>query len=129
GKPNPTPTQVAGISNVKAVSAGYHSLALGNDGNVWTWGNNQYGQLGNTTNAATTKANPSPAQVSGLSGVTAIAAGWYHSLVLRNDGTVWAWGNNSNGELGNDINTSTTTATPSHIPAQVNGEPPVGTSV
>jgi alpha-tubulin suppressor-like RCC1 family protein len=41
-----------------------------------------------------------PAQVSGLTNITAISAGWFHILALRADGTVWAWGNNSNGELG-----------------------------
>ena len=36
----------------------------------------------------------------GLSNITAISAGWFHILARRSDGTVWAWGNNSNGELG-----------------------------
>jgi len=87
----PTPVRVAGLSNVVGIAAGrYHSLAVRSDGSVWAWGNNGNGQL-----AVGTTANPYvllPAQVSGLSGVVAVAAGGYHSLALRSDGTVWGWG-------------------------------------
>ena len=41
-----------------------------------------------------------PAQVPGLTNIIAISAGWFHILALKSDGTVWDWGNNSNGELG-----------------------------
>ena len=56
-----------------------------------------------------------PVQVSGLSGMTAIAAGNNFTVALKNDGTVWAWGSNSNGQLGN------ATTTDSDIPVQVSG--------
>ena len=56
-----------------------------------------------------------PLQVSGLSGMTAIAAGNNFTVALKNDGTVWAWGSNSNGQLGN------ATTTDSHIPVLVSG--------
>lgn len=75
---------------------GSHSLALKSNGTVWAWGNNVAGQLGDGTNTN----HYTPAQVIGLSEVTAIAAGYDHCLALRNDGTVWAWGDNSNYELG-----------------------------
>jgi alpha-tubulin suppressor-like RCC1 family protein len=92
-----TPTDVVGLSGVKAVKAGsYHSLALKTDGSVWAWGNNNQGQLGDGTIASKSIAQP----VSGLSDVVAIAAGWGHSLALKNDGTVWAWGLNDAGQLG-----------------------------
>jgi len=74
----------------------YHSLALKNDGTVWTWGANNYGQVGD---GSFTNRN-SPVHVSGISGVCAIAGGSYHSLALKSDGTVWAWGRNFNGQLG-----------------------------
>lgn len=94
------PVQVAGLTGVVAISAGgYHALALKSDGAVFAWGWNISGQLGTGT---TDWGRTTPVQVIGLTGITAIAAGgWYgHSLALRQDGTVWAWGNNSAGQLG-----------------------------
>src|SRR5215204_5283319 len=103
------------LSGVRAIAAsGYHSQALKNDGTVWAWGANFYGQLGNgtTTNSST------PVQVSGLDGIEAIAAGAgeSHSLALRNDGTVWAWGSNAvaarrriSGQLGREDITESST--------------------
>ena len=64
-------------------------------GEVWAWGDNQSGGLGDGT---TTSSN-TPVQVSDLSDVQAIAAGCSYSLALKNDGSVWAWGNNSIGQL------------------------------
>ena len=61
-----------------------------------------------------------PVQVSGLSDVTAISGGSNHSLALKNNGTVWAWGWNSHGELGDG------TTTTSRTPVQVQGQNGVG---
>ncbi len=92
------PTQVI-INNAVKVSIGdYHSLALKNDGTVWAWGNNLYGQLGDGTTEQ--KPPSSPVQVVGLSDVIDIAAGEGFSLALKSDGTVWSWGDNSNFKLG-----------------------------
>ena len=108
------PVKVSDLSGntIIAIAAGYdHSLALDTNGNVWTWGYNNTGQLGNNS---TTGSNL-PVQVTYLSGktITAIAAGSHHSLALASDGTVWAWGGNFKGQLGigNTINSS--------IPVQV----------
>ena len=89
--------QVQGLGSVVAIAAGNdHSLALKSDGTVWAWGNNWYGQLGvgSTTSTSTT-----PVQVQGLSSVVAIAAGGYHNVVVKSDGTVWQWGTNHNGQI------------------------------
>jgi alpha-tubulin suppressor-like RCC1 family protein len=75
------------------------------------WGRNTFGELGD----GTTTDSSTPVQVSGLPGVTAIAAGIVHSLALRGDGSVWAWGNNLHGELGDG------TTTDSSTPVQVSG--------
>ena len=113
-----TPVQVSGLYSMTAVAAGSgHIVALKNDGTVWAWGNNSTGQLGNGN---FTPSNPTPAQVSGLSGmssgvVIAVAAGYDHTVALKNDGTVWAWGNNATGQLGNG------NITPSNTPVQVSG--------
>lgn len=119
-----TPVQVKGtggvgfLNNVNAIAAGeFHSLALLNDGTVLAWGNNEYGQLGDGTNIDSNV----PVQVKGIGGsgilnnVVAIAAGGFHSLVLLNDGTVLAWGNNESGQLGDGINTD------SDVPVPVSG--------
>lgn len=99
------PVQVINLSNVKAIAAGaVHSLALLNDGTVRAWGLGADGQLGNGQSGEGLY-SPVPVQVSSLNNVKAIAAGTSHSLALLNDGTVWGWGNNGNGQLGvDDIN-------------------------
>jgi alpha-tubulin suppressor-like RCC1 family protein len=81
---------------------------------VWAWGENEHGQLGD---GLTGVANSShvPVQVTGLAGVTAIAAGHRHGLAVDATGTVWAWGQNSDGELGNG------TTSDSDLPAKVTG--------
>ncbi len=85
----PSPTHLPNLSNIKAVAAGYaHSLILKNDGTVWAWGDNNYGQLGDGTK----QHRSIPVQVIGLSNVKAIAVGWYHSLAIKTDGTLWQWG-------------------------------------
>lgn len=110
-----TPQQVPGLDHIISISAGSdHTVALKNDGTVWTWGYNGTGQLGNGAPLGETP-NQTPAQVTGLSGITAVAAGAYHSLALKNDGTVWAWGYNGHGQLGND------SLTDSAVPVQVKG--------
>jgi alpha-tubulin suppressor-like RCC1 family protein len=96
------PVQASGLTSVAAISSGaYHALALKSDGRVWAWGYNLVGQLGDGTS---TDRNI-PVQVSGLTGVVAISAGATdfgqgHSLALKNDGTVWGWGYNFPGQLG-----------------------------
>ncbi len=73
-----------------------HSLALNNDGRVWSWGANSLNQLGD----ATPVSRALPGLVPAPTNVVAIAAGDTHSLALRSDGTVWAWGSNAWGQLG-----------------------------
>ena len=113
--PNPAPSAI-GPSNLVAVAAG-HTWGVGLDslGRVWTFGNNQYGQLGRATNAGTGNPNPVSTLVDGLSHVTAIAAGQDHTLALRSDGTVWGFGTNSSGELGPSVAIGAMTTTPVQI--------------
>ncbi len=111
---NATPAQVSGLTGVTAVAAGsFHSIALKNDGTVWVWGGNPDGQVGNGTSDPY---NRTPVQVSGLTSVTVIAAGSQHNLALKSDGTVWAWGENSSGQLGIGI-----TGNSINAPVQVSG--------
>jgi len=87
------------------------SQTVATPGQVWAWGANWGGQLGDgtTTNRTT------PVQVSNLSDVTDISGGLYFSLALKNDGTLWAWGDNYYGQLGDG------TTTERHTPVKVSG--------
>ncbi|MFY0525370.1 RCC1 domain-containing protein [Archangium gephyra] len=111
------PVRVPGLVDVVAISAGEeHSLALRADGTVWAWGNNWFGQLG----GATAHENSFlPVQVPGLSDVKRIDAGRAYNLVVRADGTLWAWGRNWSGQLGDG------TMTDRPMPMQVPGLPEV----
>jgi regulator of chromosome condensation (RCC1) repeat-containing protein len=95
---------VTGLSGALAVEGGGYrnGYALLKDGTVRSWGNNDFGQLGNGwTSNQTGGGSPVPVPVVGLTGVTAIAAGGNNAYALRDDGTVWAWGAGSGGQLGN----------------------------
>ncbi|MEM7246943.1 MAG: HYR domain-containing protein [Acidobacteriota bacterium] len=94
----------APLADIVAISAGgYHSLALDSSSQVWAWGRDVEGQLGQGTAGTIVDR---AVQVNGpgglpvLTDISAIAAGGRHSLALRTDGTVLAWGFNSSGQLG-----------------------------
>jgi alpha-tubulin suppressor-like RCC1 family protein len=101
-----TPTPVIGLSKVVAIAAGSrHSLALLANGTVMAWGANEAGELGNgaictPVPPATNCGMSTPAPVQGLNAVAAVAGGAGHSLALLNNGTVWAFGDNNVGQLG-----------------------------
>jgi alpha-tubulin suppressor-like RCC1 family protein len=93
------PVAVKHLSGVKALAAGSDfALALLSSGTVQAWGANQFGQLANS--GAEEESNL-PVPANGLSGVGSIAAGAEHALALLSNGTVMAWGEGSNGQLGN----------------------------
>jgi alpha-tubulin suppressor-like RCC1 family protein len=96
------PVRVSNFSAAVAIAAGgEHNLALRADGTVWAWGYNGYGQLGT---GSTGGYSAVPVQVSNLTGVVSVAAGYGFSFARRSDGTVWAWGRNESGQLGNGTN-------------------------
>ncbi len=118
-----TPVPVAGFSEVIAVAAGkVHSLAVTRDGRVWAWGNNDYRQLGNNSSEGSRTpvqvvthipaTATQPDQFPPLTGVIAVAASEVHSVALKGDGTVWAWGNNQYGQLGTGNTYDAATAKP-----------------
>jgi alpha-tubulin suppressor-like RCC1 family protein len=111
------PRQVTGLTGITVLTGGFqHSLALKNDGTVWAWGNNSAGQLGNGAIDSNSIYVYQPTMVPGLSGIVALTGGGTHTLAVRNDGTVWAWGYNLQGQLGNGTNTEYYT-----LPVKVSG--------
>jgi alpha-tubulin suppressor-like RCC1 family protein len=90
-----------------------HTCALLSGGGVNCWGDNRQGQLGNNSTTASSRpvAVVGPAGVSTLNGVTALAAGWFHTCALVSAGGVNCWGDNRQGQLGNN-SSSTNSATP-----------------
>ncbi|MBN2739036.1 MAG: hypothetical protein JXR70_18805 [Spirochaetales bacterium] len=87
----------------RKVAAGYwFTNCIRDDGNIWSWGYNAYGQLGinNTTRQL------SPLRTVNLENMLSIVSGAAHSLAIKADGTLWSWGYNANGQLGNGNNTN-----------------------
>ncbi|MEV7826653.1 RCC1 domain-containing protein [Microbacterium enclense] len=111
-----TPQPIPGMSNVVQMASGMDGgLMLKGDGTVWAWGSNQNGQLcDGTTNFSNT-----PLQITGLSDVKQLSGcngdDWlsYNGMALKNDGTVWTWGSNLAGQLGDG------TTNDRHYPGQV----------
>jgi len=103
-KSSPVQT-VAGGTNWKQVAAGarLHTAAIKTDGTLWLWGHNAYGNLGDST----TTAKSSPVQtVSGGSNWKQVASGFYYTTAIKTDGTLWTWGNNTYGQLGDNTRTA-----------------------
>lgn len=97
-KSSPVQT-VAGGNNWKQVSCGgSHSLAIKTDGTLWSWGRNNYGQLG----AGTTTNRSSPVQTitGGTNWKQVSCSGNSHTGAIKTDGTLWTWGYNYFGTLG-----------------------------
>jgi alpha-tubulin suppressor-like RCC1 family protein len=92
------PVRVDDRSDWSSVSTGdYHTAAVRSDGTVWAWGANWYGQIGDGTLAH----RHAPVQVgAGTADWASVQAGAYHTLAIKRDGTLWAWGLNQYGQLG-----------------------------
>ena len=105
-----TPVVIPGIEHVRSVSGGFfHSVALTENGEVYAWGNNGFGQFGDGTQ----QESRTPKLI--MSGVTAVTAGSQHTLFLKADGTVWGAGLNNFGQLGDGSFTNRST------PVQMSG--------
>ena len=93
-----TPVVVTGVTSVVQIAAGdMHALVRKTDGTVWAWGSNGNGQIGDGTTATERR---TAVQVTGLPTIASIGAGAYHSLAVGVDGSVWAWGRNTDGQIG-----------------------------
>ncbi len=114
------PDLPADFTYLQVSAGGYHSLALGSDGNAYAWGHNTYGRLGD----GTTTDRDAPVRVKTPDRKTypdlpkdftylQVSAGGYHSLALGSDGNVYAWGDNGSGRLGDG------TGSPRYTPVRV----------
>ena len=96
-----SPVQVGLLTNWSLVATGpLNSLAIKTDGTLWSWGDNTYGQLGD----GTVTHRSSPVQIGALTTWSKVSVGAanipVHVLAVKTDGTLWAWGGNSSGQLG-----------------------------
>ena len=92
------PTMVPGLAEIVGIAAaGSHSLAWSSDGTLWAWGSNEDGQLGA---GSSSRIVTSPVGIGDIGRITHAVAGSRHTLATREDGLVWAWGRNFEGQLG-----------------------------
>lgn len=93
-----SPVQISGsLSGWLSISAGWkHTIAIKENGTLWGWGENSYGQVGDGTTIQRT----SPVQIGVGTNWIGVATGYNFSLAIKSDGTLWAWGENTYGELG-----------------------------
>jgi alpha-tubulin suppressor-like RCC1 family protein len=118
---------VYGADVISMWGGGRHTIVLKSDGTVWNWGSNLGGELG--TGPATTNHALAPVEVHGsgdidfLHSISAIMGGEAHNVALKSDGTVWTWGYNGMGQLGDG--TTNNEALP--VPAGLNAVPPLTT--
>ena len=123
-------TPMAGKTVVDFSISNEHTVALTSDGQIYAWGRNESGQLGNGTNTASTlpvAVRTAGTPFAGKKAVQVVAGGWEgaHSLALGTDGTVYSWGRNLNGQLGDQTTNDTTIVTFAKISFNSSPTPPL----
>ena len=94
----PTEISSLGADNAYIATSAQTSMVLKSDGRLFSWGRNNHGSVGD----GTTTDRLSPVHLTAVGSDNAhVAAGWYHTLLLKADGSVLAWGWNGNGQIGN----------------------------
>jgi alpha-tubulin suppressor-like RCC1 family protein len=96
------PTQIGTAKDWKTIIAGFnHNLAIKTDGSLWGWGLNSFGELGDgTEDGSKTTIKNIPTKIGTATDWKTIYAGFNYSLAIKTDGSLWAWGDNSFGVLG-----------------------------
>ena len=115
------PVRVPSLASVVAIaSSGQATFAVKSDGTVWAWGWNDSGELGIGTPDESVN---TPVRIPSLSGVVSVGAAANNGYAVKSDGTLWAWGNNLDGQLGNgqDCDPDPNGRCESRVPVQVSG--------
>ena len=112
-----SPTQIGTGTDWADVDGGFYaSCATKTDGTLWSWGSNAFGELGGDfsgSGSMSTNSRSSPIQIPGTTWVRPFS-GKYWMGCIKTDGTLWVWGQNTNGQLG--LNSKTTYSSPVQIP-------------
>jgi alpha-tubulin suppressor-like RCC1 family protein len=99
--PQPVGVGVAGFENIVQVAAGEnHTVALGANGRVWTWGDNRHGQLGSGDTMSRAIPQCLGVGIALFENIVHVTAGENHTIAVGAYGSVWVWGDNGLGQLG-----------------------------
>ncbi len=115
-----TPAGTAALGPLSTVAGGGASHAIrttgtgGTGGTLWAWGSNMFGMLG--TGEPDTATHTTPVQIGTATDWVSVVGGVFFRLALKRDGTVWAWGFEQDGELGDGGTANSTVTTPTQIP-------------
>lgn len=114
GSNSSIPQQVGSDTYLFIAAGGFHSLGIKSDGTLWAWGENDFSQLGD----GTTTNRSAPVQIGLDTDWVSVSGGGYaHTVALKSDGSLWAWGRNNYGQYGN----GTTVASPIPVYIPVDG--------
>lgn len=106
-KSSPVQTITGGTNWKQVASGAYHTAAIKTDGTLWNWGSNYFGEIGDNT----TSDRSSPVQtITFGTDWKLVSCGYAHTAAIKNDGTLWTWGGNFSGQLGD--NTTNWTSSP-----------------
>jgi alpha-tubulin suppressor-like RCC1 family protein len=102
------PVRVSGLPTISMIaSGGNNNIAVDQSGNVYTWGRNEFGELGWGTVDPSDGPHPTPTQVTGLSDIVSVAAEGPTTLAADAQGNIYAFGSNSHGQVGNGTTINT----------------------
>jgi alpha-tubulin suppressor-like RCC1 family protein len=115
--PSPVSTGMHDFAQIASGGMGGHAAAIDAAGALWTWGDNQFGQLGVNDTVPRTV----PTQVASATPWKSVSVGAQHTLGLKTDDTLWSWGNNNGGQLGLGLGGTAQV----HVPTKVPGTPTI----
>ena len=100
-----SPVQIGSLGDwYQTAGGGGHALAVKTNGTLWAWGSGANGRLGNNITYLADRS--SPIQIGALTNWSQVAAGAGHSAAVKNDGTLWTWGGNYSGQIGDGTRVS-----------------------